>query len=173
MERTDINVLIDNVRSLDTVGLRCRLAELALVNRLYLAGYPGPPRPPGDEREEGLIARHEHRIFKTAVYAVPFQPWTYIEDPVPVVSELKAEGHTVVVLEQTDKSVQYHKVPDADYSLPLTIIAGHERTGVRQELIDQATHVVEIPVRGHGNSHNVSHAVAIVLYHILAATQHI
>ena len=146
---------------------------MARVERLYLTGYTGHPRIPDDEREEGIIDRHEHRILKTAVYAVPYQPWTYAEDPVPVTQYLKEEGHTIVALEQTNKSIPYTDLHLTTENFPLTLIAGHEREGVRQELIDLADHVVEIPIRGLGNSHNVSHSVAIVLYHILAQTGHI
>ena len=173
MERTAVNVLVDNVRSLDNVGLLFRLCELARVERLYLTGYTGHPRVPDDEREEHLITRHEHRIFKTAVYAVPYQPWTYAQDPLPIVDYLKEAGHTIIALEQTDQSQPYHQIPRTEYQIPITLIAGHEREGVRQELINRADHVVEIPIRGLGNSHNVSHSVAIVLYHLLAQTGHI
>ncbi len=170
LPRTPITVIVDNVRSLDNVGLIFRLCELARVERLYLAGYTGHPRTPGDDREEGLIARHEHRIFKTAVYAVAFQPWAYVEDPVPLVENLKAEGSALVVIEQTTKSIPYHHVPVTDYQLPVTLIVGHEREGVRQALVDVADIRVEIPILGLGNSHNVSHALSIVLYHVLEKT---
>src|SRR3989344_7381654 len=83
LPRTKINVVVDNVRSLDNVGMIFRLCELARVEHLYLTGFTGHPRVPDDAREEGLIARHEHRIFKTAVYAANFQPWSWAEDPVP------------------------------------------------------------------------------------------
>lgn len=167
LPRLPVTVVVDNVRSLDNVGLLFRLCELARVERLYLAGYTGHPRRAGDVREEGIIARHEHRIFKTAVYAVPFQPWTYVEDPVPLVQQLKEDGSMVVAVEQTMASIPYHQ---ARYQLPLTIIVGHEREGVRQELLDLADVQIEIPILGIGNSHNVSHAAAIVLYHILEKT---
>lgn len=174
LPRVPITVVVDNVRSLDNVGLLFRLCELARVERLYLTGYTGHPRLPageqgnaGDTREEGVIARHEHRIFKTAVYAMPLQPWTYVEDPVPLVTHLAEHGSQVVVLEQTADSRPYH---EADYTLPLTLVLGHEREGVRQELLEVADTHVEIPILGVGNSHNVSHAAAIVLYHVLAKT---
>ena len=168
--RVPVSVVVDNVRSLDNVGLIFRLCELARVERLYLTGYTGHPHYDGDIREEGLVARHESRIFKTAVYAVPFQPWSYVEDPVPLVEGLKEKGATVATLEQTDHSVPYHKVP---YELPLVLIVGHEREGVRQELLDLADTLVEIPILGHGNSHNVATATGIVLYGILEKTKKI
>jgi len=169
-ERTPMSVLVDNVRSLDNVGLLFRLCELARIEQLYLTGYTGHPRLENDEREEGLIARHEHRIMKTAVYAMPHQPWKYKEDPVPVVKEMKEEGTQIVVLEQTSNSIPYYK---ASYDLPLTLIVGHERKGVRQELIDMADTVIEIPVLGKGNSHNVAVSCGIVLYNMLVKTKQI
>jgi tRNA G18 (ribose-2'-O)-methylase SpoU len=165
LPRTPLTLVVDNVRSLDNVGLLFRLCEVARIERLILTGYTGHPRTPGDEREEGLITRHEHRIFKTAVYAVPFQPWEYIEDPVPTVQALKDDGYQIVALEQTAQSVPYH---EAEYALPIALIVGHERSGVRQELLELADTIAEIPILGHGNSHNVATAAGIVIYHILA-----
>jgi 23S rRNA (guanosine2251-2'-O)-methyltransferase len=167
LERTPINIIVDNVRSLDNVGLIFRLCELSRVEHLYLTGYTGHPRKPNDDREEGLIARHEHRIMKTAVYALPHQPWSFHANPLEVTAKLKDEGHTLIAVEQTSTSRPYHELPIQDYQLPLTIIVGHEREGVREELLNQADHIVEIPIHGHGNSHNVSIATTIVLYHIL------
>lgn len=171
LPRLELNVVVDNVRSLDNVGLIFRLCELARVNKLYLTGYTGHPRlPEGDNREEGLISRHESRIFKTAVYAVPFQPWAYVPDPVPLVRKLKKSGHQIVALEQTDHSVSYC---EALYQLPTTLIVGHERLGVRAELLELADLQVEIPILGLGNSHNVATATGITLYHILEKTHQI
>ena len=164
LPRHPISVVVDNVRSLDNVGLIFRLCELARVEHLYLTGYTGHPRRDGDPREEGIITRHEHRIFKTAVYAVPFQPWSYVENPVDLLQLHKEEGRSIIALEQTDTSIPYHH---ASYEAPLTLIVGHEREGVRQELIDLADLTIEIPVYGLGNSHNVATATGIVLYRIL------
>lgn len=167
LPRTPISVIVDNVRSLDNVGLIFRVCELARVEKLYLTGYTGRPRTTGDIRDEPLIARHERRIVKTAVYAVPHQPWEYIEDPVPLTQGLKKKGYKVLALEQTDKSQRYTKV---NYQLPLVLIVGHERQGVRQELLDLADTLIDIPILGLGNSHNVATATSIALYHILEKT---
>lgn len=170
LPRTRLSIVVDNVRSLDNVGMIFRLCELARVEHLYLTGFTGHPRIPEDPREEGLIARHEHRIFKTAVYAASFQPWSFVEDPVPLVEKLKDEGQTIIALEQTTNSVPYHTLPATSYQLPATLIVGHERQGVREELVNLADPVIEIPIRGLGNSHNVAVATGIVLYHILEKT---
>lgn len=170
LPRTPITVVMDNIRSLDNVGLVFRLCELARVEKLYLTGYTGYPKQDSDTRDEQVIDRHDHRIRKTAVYAVPHQPWEYVEDPVPLVEKLKTEGSNIIALEQTDSSVPYNELSAKEYVLPATIIIGHERLGVRQELVDISDHVIEIPILGLGNSHNVATSCGIVLYHILEKT---
>lgn len=170
LARTPISLIVDNVRSLDNVGLIFRTAELARLEHLYLTGYTGYPETVGDTRPPAQVDRHNRRIEKTAVYAVPHQPWSHLEDPVPLIKKLKAQDHVIIALEQTTTSVPYHQVPLADYRLPLTIILGHERQGVRQELVDLADQIVEIPINGIGNSHNVAISTAIVLHHILDKT---
>jgi len=170
LPRTPISIIVDNVRSLDNVGLLFRLSELARIEHLYLAGYTGYPEKEGDDRSQATLDRHHSRINKTAVYAVPHQPWSHVADPVPLVQDLKGKGYQIVSLEQTTNSKPYHQV---DYTLPIAFIIGHERQGVRQELIDLSDQVVEIPIHGLGNSHNVAMSCGIVLYHILEKTNQI
>jgi tRNA G18 (ribose-2'-O)-methylase SpoU len=161
LPRTPITVVADNLRSLDNVGLLFRACELIRAEHLYLTGYTGYP---------GQSDRHTRHITKTAVYAIPHQPWTHTEDPLPVIAKLKENGNKIVALEQTEQSVPYHKVPVTDYRLPITLVLGHERQGVREELLREADLVIDIPILGLGNSHNVAISASIVLYHILEKT---
>lgn len=167
LPRTPINIVVDNIRSLDNVGLIFRLCELARVEKLYLTGYTGHPEFPGDTREDWLKNRHTRRIEKTAVYAVPHQPWEYVLDPLPLVQDLKKRGSQIVALEQTKTSVPYYK---AEYKTPLTLIVGHEREGIRPELLSLAETIIEIPILGIGNSHNVATATGIVLNYMVLQT---
>ena len=158
LPRLPISVIADNIRSLDNVGLLFRLCELARVKKLYLTGYTGYPT---------HSERHQRRIEKTAVYAVPHQPWEHVADPVPLVQALKLQGRQIIALEQTTASQPYHT---ANYKLPAALILGHERQGIREELLTLADTVIEIPILGLGNSHNVAVACGIVLYKILEKT---
>lgn len=173
LPRTPITVIADNIRSLDNVGLLFRLCELARVEKLYLTGYTGYPKREEDTRPKDIAERHQRRIEKTAVYAIPHQPWEYVEDPTPLVQKLKQSGHQVIALEQTDKSQPYHKLKAKSYKLPATLILGHEREGIRPELLELANTIIEIPILGLGNSHNVAVACGIVLYKILEQTKQI
>lgn len=168
LPRTPITVIADNIRSLDNVGLLFRLCELTRVEKLYLTGYTGYPKREEETRSKDIAERHQRRIEKTAVYALPHQPWEYVEDPIPLVQKLKDNGSQIIALEQTDKSIPYHRI--TNYSLPIALLLGHEREGIRQELLSLADTVIEIPILGLGNSHNVATACGIVLYKILEST---
>jgi tRNA G18 (ribose-2'-O)-methylase SpoU len=170
LPRTPFNLLADNLRSLDNVGLLFRLAEGARLQQLYLTGYTGYPSQASDPRPESIAARHDHRLRKTAVYAVPHQPWTYAADPVLLVQQLKNAGQLIIALEQTQQSEPYHQVEASRYRLPATLMLGHEREGIRPELLSLADLIIDIPILGLGNSHNVALAAGIVTYHILVKT---
>lgn len=167
LPRIPIIVVADNIRSLDNVGLLFRLCELARVELLVLGGYTGYPKIDNDPRPQGIADRHNHRITKTAVYALPHQPWTYTLDPLPFITQKKNEGYQVVALEQTTSSIPYF---EAAYNVPTILIVGHERLGVSENLLALADTLVEIPILGMGNSHNVAMATGIVLSTILEKT---
>ena len=167
MPRTPLIVIADNIRSLDNVGLIFRLCELARVELFVLAGYTGYPKIEHDPRPEGIIERHHNRIQKTSVYALPHQPWAYQENPIDFITAKRQEGYHVIALEQTTTSIPYFK---AIYTLPTILIVGHERLGVREELLALADQLIEIPILGIGNSHNVAMATGIIISHILEKT---
>jgi len=167
LPRTPIIVVADNIRSLDNVGLLFRLCELARVELLVLGGYTGYPKEPNDTRPKNVIKRHTSRITKTAVYSLPYQPWIHEENPVEFIISKKKEGYTVLALEQTTDSILYFK---ATYTLPTILIVGHERFGVQKELLELADTMIEIPILGIGNSHNVATATGIILSVILDKT---
>jgi tRNA G18 (ribose-2'-O)-methylase SpoU len=167
LPRTPIIIVADNIRSLDNVGLLFRLCELARVELLVLAGYTGYPQIHDDPRSKDIIKRHTSRITKTAVYSLPYQPWMHEENPVRFIKEKKKAGYCVLALEQTTSSIPYFK---AEYTLPTILIVGHERFGVQKELLELADTMIEIPILGIGNSHNVATATGIILSSILEKT---
>lgn len=53
---------------------------------------------------------------------------------------------------------------DVDYTGPIAIAVGAEKTGLDYAMLDAATHRVRIPMRGRANSLNVATSAAIVIY---------
>lgn len=162
LPKTPITLVVDGIRALDNVGLLFRIADGFRIRELILCGITGYPAGlPGDTRPAHVMERHDRHIKKTAIQTIPYVPWTYRPDAAEIVREKKAAGDMVVALEQVHGSRDYRAVT---YRLPVTLVVGHEREGVAQPVLDIADVVVEIPMRGMGNSHNVAIATALTLH---------
>lgn len=158
--------ILHNIRSLENVGLFFRLADAIRAEKIYLTGYTGYPRLENDPRQERIIRHAEKEIAKTAIKLVSVVPWEYREDISTVNRELKTAGYQLVGAEQTDVSIDYRTV---NYQLPVALLFGHEREGLEEKLLEKCDLLVHIPMQGHGNSHNVAMAAAIISYHLLTA----
>ena len=152
-----VTIVLDNVRSLQNVGLVFRVCDCANIERLILSGITGTP----------IQTEHaKQQIGKTAVGgSLQTVPWEKHDDPLLRIAELRRAGHQLVVFEQCDGSIPYRDVP---YRFPLIAVFGHERDGVRDALLREADYVAELPVRGITNSLNVAMTASIVLYELLA-----
>lgn len=155
--RLSVIVVLDDVRAAFNVGLLFRLCDCLNVEALWLAGITAYP---------GVSEHATRRIAKTGVGgSLQALAWRALEDPVPAVAGLRARGWRVVALEQGEGSTPWH---EADYGERTVLVLGHERRGVRDELLALADAVVELPVRGVTNSLNVATCASAVLYEILA-----
>lgn len=161
LPRAPIHVVFSNVRGLANVGLAFRLCDNLRVEHLWLCGITGHPMREGDPRPREIAERCDREIRRTAVMAVPFVPWSYAPDAVPVVAELKAKGFRVIALEQAEGSIPLFS---ADLRGPLCLVFGHERLGVEPALLEQTDEILELPVWGMANSINVAMALGIVGY---------
>ena len=85
-------VVLDNVRSAYNVGSAFRSADAFGAGRVYLCGICAVP--PSAE------------IHKTALGAEDAVPWRHFASTLEAVESLKAEGYTVVAVEQTENSVK-------------------------------------------------------------------
>ena len=148
--RNPICVLLENVRSLYNVGSIFRTSDGARISKLILSGYtPHPPR---------------KEIEKTALGATESVPWEYVKDPMSAISELKASGMNICVLEHTDRSVTYYSA--AKKHFPLCLVVGNEITGVSKKIITSADMGIEIPMLGIKQSLNVAVAYGIAVFEL-------
>lgn len=169
LNRFPIYVVLNNIRSLENVGLIFRLCDALRVEKLYLTGITGyPPLGERDPRPSNIQEHAYNQIAKTGIKLVPYVSWEYREDVMSVISELKDKGAQIVSFEQTDQSKAYTKV---EYSFPVAIVLGHERTGVDDPVLAASDMIVEIPMYGMGNSLNVATALAVVGYDLVGKFQ--
>ena len=145
-----VAVVLDNIRSAHNVGSAFRTCDAFRVDALYLCGICACP--PSAE------------IHKTALGAEDSVPWQYFSDTMDAVRALKAQGYTVISVEQTVGSVQldtFTPEPGHKYAL----IFGNEVEGVRQDVVDASDLSLEIPQWGTKHSLNVSVSLGVVLWH--------
>ncbi len=142
-------VVAHDIRSLANVGALFRTCDGAGASELVLSGFTGTPP--------------DRRIDKVALGAVEMVPWRHAPEPADL--ERVLDGRYVVVLEQHERAV-----PLGELQLPadrdVVLVACEELFGARQELIDRAEALVELPMRGRKDSLNVSMAAGIAMYSI-------
>jgi len=147
--KTQIVVLLDNVRSAGNTGSIFRTADAFRIGKLLLCGYT--PQPPHRE------------LTKTAIGAQNNVVWEHTDDILTAITDLKNYGYTIVALEHTERSI-----PIETWDPPhdrLALIFGNEVYGVQQEVIDLCDVCVEIPQYGTKHSLNVSVCAGIVMWH--------
>ena len=150
-EKIPVTIVLDNIRSMHNVGSVFRSADAFLVEKIILCGFS--PRPP-------------HRdIHKTALGATETVEWSYNENIIEAVRELKQNNHRIYAVEQAEKSIALNRfLPDNDKKL--AVIFGNEVEGVNASLLSLTDGCIEIPQFGMKHSLNVSVAAGIVLWEI-------
>ncbi|GAB2593228.1 RNA methyltransferase [Spirosoma areae] len=145
-------LILDDIRSLNNVGSVFRTADAFRAANLYLCGITGQP---------------PHRdITKTALGATESVSWAYAPDVVVLLRQLKAAGWLVAAVEQAEGSTSL-----TDFSphlnKPYAFVLGNEVTGVRDEVIQIADVVLEIPQFGTKHSLNIAVTAGIICWHFL------
>ena len=105
-----IVLVLDNVRSAHNTGSAFRTADAFGVDKVYLGGItPVPPSP---------------ELRKVALGAEEVVPSEHVADVVSLVHRLKAEGYTVIAVEQTEHSVKLN-----EFQKEIAGQAGNDGTG--------------------------------------------
>ncbi len=148
-QKMPVVVVLDNIRSLQNVGSFFRTGDAFAIESIALCGITATP-PNRD-------------IHKTALGAEMSVAWSYHKSTTQCVEELKAQGYTIVSIEQVEASVMLNEFtaePTAKYAL----VFGNEVMGVDQEVVDRSDLSIEIPQAGTKHSVNVSVAGGVVLW---------
>ena len=147
--QSGVVLVLDNIRSAHNVGSAFRTADAFHVDRVILCGIcPFPPSP---------------EIRKVALGAEDAVPWVKADDTLEAVQRLKAEGYTVVAVEQTVHSVKLQEFVREE-GRKYALIFGNEVDGVRQDVVDAADFALEIPQKGTKHSLNISVATGVILW---------
>lgn len=96
------------------------------------------------------------RASKGTVFSVPV-----VSDTTEAALAFLADSGIALVAATPDTDLGY---TDIDYTGPVAVAVGAEKTGLTQQVLDAATHRVRIPMVGRANSLNVSTSAAIITY---------
>jgi 23S rRNA (guanosine2251-2'-O)-methyltransferase len=150
VEKSNISLILDNIRSAINVGSIFRSADAFNVRKIYLSGITAVP--PNKE------------ILKSALGATESVEWEYREDAETLVRELlTSPKNQLFSIEQTRRAIPLsHFIPDNGKQLFL--ILGNEVDGVNQSLINLSHSCIEIPQYGTKHSLNVAVSAGIILW---------
>lgn len=155
----EIVAVIHNVRSLHNVGSIFRTADAAGVSKIYLYGITPAP--------VDRFGRPAPQLAKVALGAEKTVPWEAVRSPRAIsklLEKLKKEGYRILAVEQSKKSVPYHKLKFAG---KIALIVGNEVKGLPKGLLKKADKILEIPMKGSKESLNVSVAFGVALFGLL------
>lgn len=155
----EIIVIAHNIRSTHNIGAIFRTSEGFGVSKIIISGYSPYPKLAVDARLPHIAEKLTLQIHKTALGAETMVPFEYQE--MPDFKTLKADGYTIVGLEQDKRSVMLN-----DYQKPnkIALLLGEEVHGLTDGLLQSCDNLIEIPMVGLKESFNVSVATGIALY---------
>ena len=149
VEKLDVIVVLDNVRSLSNIGSFFRTADAFRIGEIFLCGITACP---------------PHReIHKTALGAEDSVKWRYFDTTEDACKYLKDNNYVINAVEQIENSVMLDDFVPTQKS---AYIFGNEIDAVDYDVLQYCDNAIEIPQEGTKHSLNVSVSAGIVMYHL-------
>lgn len=150
--KLSVTVVMDNVRSMHNVGSAFRTADAFAIEGIALCG---------------ITAKPPHReIHKTALGATESVVWEYYGSTKEACEKLRAEGYTIMAIEQVEGSVALQDFKPSSQD-KIAVVFGNEVFGVEDEIVALADGCLEIPQFGTKHSLNISVTVGVVLWDLV------
>ena len=149
IEKHQIILVLDNVRSMNNVGSAFRTADAFACQEICLVG---------------ITAQPPHReISKTALGADESVTWNYFPDTDSCIEYLRKNGWNIYCVEQVENPIllqDFNVSKDKKYAL----VFGNEVFGVGEDFISLSDGCIEIPQFGTKHSLNVSVTMGVVVW---------
>ncbi len=154
--KSELSVLLDNIRSALNVGSILRTCEGFGVKHIYLCGITPTPDNP--------------KVGKTALSADETISWSYHLNGLDVINQLKGNGNQVWSLEVTPKSTLLDATIRSHGNTSIVLVAGNEQAGVDPDILEISDHIVYLPMIGKKRSLNVAVAVGAAVTMLLSSS---
>ena len=146
----EMQVMLDNIRSLYNVGSVFRTAESVGVQKLHLCGMTATPDNP--------------RLAKTAIGAENLVLWEHHNNALVAAQTLVDEGYALWAIEGgKDATPLFDAEPPTDYQ-KIVLVIGNELAGIDPEILKICERVLYIPMQGSKESLNLTVAFGIAAY---------
>ena len=152
-EKAPAAIILDNLRSQHNIGSAFRTADAFRLEKIWLCGICATPPTP--------------EMHKSALGAEFSMDWEYCQQTLGAVRRLRAEGWTIVSVEQAEGSTMLQDFR-MEEGKKYAFVFGNEVKGVSQDVVDESDLCLEIPQFGTKHSLNVSVSVGIVLWEALS-----
>ena len=152
-KKSQLIVVLDNVRSLNNVGSIFRSADAFRIQHIYLCGITATP-PHKD-------------IQKTALGSTEAVDWSYAKDTLAVVEKLQSVNVKVMAIEQAQNATVLQDFYPNNQSI-YALVFGHEVKGVNQAVVNQCDGVIEIPQFGTKHSLNIAVSGGVVMWDLFS-----
>jgi 23S rRNA (guanosine2251-2'-O)-methyltransferase len=150
-EKTPLALVLDNIRSGLNVGSAFRTADAFALQHVYLCG---------------ITAQPPHReILKTAIGATASMEWSYFDQTTDAIQQLKKDGWSVWVVEQTTSSTALQDF-QWESREKIALVFGNEVKGVSNEILPMVEGSIEVPQFGTKHSLNISVCVGVVVWEL-------
>ncbi|OGI15218.1 MAG: hypothetical protein A3E38_02865 [Candidatus Moranbacteria bacterium RIFCSPHIGHO2_12_FULL_54_9] len=163
-KKKELILIIHNVRSAHNVGSLFRTADGAGVAEIILTGYTAKP----PKKDALHLTAAEKAFQKTALWAEGHISWRKAGALGTVLTSLRKDGWEIIALEQHTRSVGYLTYKPKRL---VALLVGNEVRGVDAKILKRCDRIIDIPMRGHKHSLNVSVAAGIALYHITSTIE--
>jgi len=154
---TQVEILLDNIRSTFNIGSIIRSADGSGISHLYFCGITPTP--------------DQDKVRKTALGAESSINWSQHWNAVDIVLSEKKKGKMIWSLETSSESVSIFDALDDLGKSPVILVVGNEVAGVDPEIISLSDKVIHLPMKGKKRSFNVAIACSIAIYIMKFAQQ--
>jgi tRNA G18 (ribose-2'-O)-methylase SpoU len=165
MEKREITIVADNIRSLENVGSLFRTGDAVGVKEVLCVGISGYPDMGESDARRPYLRMKQHQLLKKTALSGITLPFKHFDTRESCLLYLASQKLFVIVVEQNERSVPY----DSDFAIrfPCCVVLGNELDGVGAEFLNMADVVSEMPMLGAGKSLNVAVSAGIMLYEVL------
>ncbi|WP_300437622.1 TrmH family RNA methyltransferase [Christiangramia sp.] len=150
-QKFPVVLLLDNITGEANLGSMFRLADAFGIEKIIFCGS-----------KPNLNSNRLKRTARNSYRTVTFE---FEEDPIRSIKYFKDKGFKSFAIEITSFSKPMHKI-DLNTHDKLLLVAGNERHGISQEVLNLCEKHFHIEMFGKNSSMNVAQSVGIALYEI-------